>query len=390
MGKMIRCPVCGSSEINRFFSLDGIPVHCHLLWADRKSALAVPRGDIRLGFCCFCGHIFNFGFNPELMNYNTEYENSLHYSPHFQDYATGLAKHLISKYDLYGKELIEIGSGKGEFLTMLCELGGNHGVGFDPSYRPTANGKDNSANVEFVLDFYSERYQDYQADLIYSRQTLEHLKDPKGFVKTIRYVIGKRPSTVVFFEVPNARWIIDQLSIWDIIYEHYSYFSKSSLEYVVVENGFEREALDETYGAQFLTIEAVPTVQPRPSAFPQLDGWRQAVDRFSNQFEKKMEDWQARIESLKHTGKRAVIWGAGSKGISLLNFLNIQDEIEYVIDINPKKTGKFIAGTGQLIVPPRFLREYQPEVVILLNPLYREEIERSIHTLGLEVDYWLA
>lgn len=390
MGKMARCPVCTSTDVFPFFWLKQIPVHYHLLWADRNHALSIPRGDIHLGFCHCCGHIFNLSFNPELMNYGKEYENSLHYSPRFQEYATGLAKHLIGKYDLYSKEIIEIGSGKGEFLTMLCELGGNHGVGFDPSYNPSADKQENSANVEFILDFYSERYQDYQADLIYSRQTLEHLRDPKGFIKTIRNVVGKRSKTVVFLEVPSAHFIIDQLSIWDIIYEHYSYFSKTSLKYVVCENGFDLISLDETYGGQFLTVEASPGFFPISCPDPGIESLTHSVELFTSRFNNKLTDWQVKIEKLRHTGKRAVLWGAGSKGISLLNFLGVQDEIEYVIDINPKKTGKYIAGTGQLIVPPRFLREYQPEILILLNPLYRDEVERSIHSMGLEVEYWFA
>ena len=63
--------------------------------------------------------------------------------------------------------------------------------------------------------------------------------------------------------------------------------------------------------------------------------------------------------------------------------LNVRDEIEYVVDINPYKTGTYIAGTGQEIVAPDFLQGYRPDVVILMNPVYREEIRQDLNEMGL-------
>ena len=56
---------------------------------------------------------------------------------------------------------------------------------------------------------------------------------------------------------------------------------------------------------------------------------------------------------------------------------------EYVVDINPYKHGKYLAGTGQRIVAPEFLREYQPHVVIAMNPIYGAEIQRDLDRLGV-------
>ena len=70
------------------------------------------------------------------MEYTQSYENSLHFSPGFQKFAADLADRLITRYNLRGKDVIDIGCGKGDFLKLICARGGNRGVGFDPSYVP--------------------------------------------------------------------------------------------------------------------------------------------------------------------------------------------------------------------------------------------------------------
>src|SRR5579859_3841448 len=126
------CPVCGDPELDPFFHAADIPVQLNALWSTREDALECSKGDIRLAFCAKCGCIRNVAFEPELLRYDGSYENSLHFSPVFQEFATRLAADLVDRYDLRGKTVAEIGCGKGEFLGMLCELGDNAGIGFDP------------------------------------------------------------------------------------------------------------------------------------------------------------------------------------------------------------------------------------------------------------------
>jgi hypothetical protein len=82
-------------------------------------------------------------------------------------------------------------------------------------------------------------------------------------------------------------------------------------------------------------------------------------------------------------GRRAVIWGSGSKGVAYLTTLGITDEIEYVVDINPRKQGMFMAGSGHPIVGPDFLRDYRPDLVVVMNAIYTEEIRDHLARLGL-------
>jgi hypothetical protein len=86
---------------------------------------------------------------------------------------------------------------------------------------------------------------------------------------------------------------------------------------------------------------------------------------------------------MKRDGRRVVLWGGGSKAVAFLTTLGVQDEIEYAVDINPYKHGTFLAGGGQKIVAPCFLQEYKPDTIVIMNPIYRDEIQLTLAAMGL-------
>lgn len=379
------CPVCRSGAVSVFAEMAGMPVHCNILWHTRESALKARRGDIKLGFCSGCGHIFNTAFDPEAVKYTQEYENSLHFSPFFQDYARSLAVKLIEKFNLYGKDIIEIGCGKGDFLVLMSELGGNRGVGFDASYvHERIENRDN--RVVFIQDLYSEQYSDYKGDLICSRQVLEHIESPRDFMVKMRSAVGGRTGTVIFFEVPNILYTFRELAIWDIIYEHYSYFSAISLSRLLGSTGFKPVSIEESFEGQFLCAEAFPASANEPAPEPglSLGGLKTAVAAFSRKYTGKILAWKSELERIRVKGQRAILWGGGSKGVSFLNALEVSGQITHVIDINPRKQGKFIPGTGQEIENPEFLRSYSPDLIIVMNPNYISEIWQMVKDMGLK------
>jgi 2-polyprenyl-3-methyl-5-hydroxy-6-metoxy-1,4-benzoquinol methylase len=386
------CPVCVSPDVAVFTEIPEVPIHCNLLWPTRDQAIHAPRGDIRLGFCSACGHVFNLAFNPSLLEYTQAYENSLHFSPLFQQYANSLAMELIERHRLYGKTIIEIGCGKGEFLKLLCRLGGNRGIGFDPSYIQERDAYPCGKEITFIPDFFSERYADYKADLFCCRQVLEHVTNAREFVGNIRRGIGDASSNV-FFEVPNVLFMLRDLSIWDIIYEHVSYFSLSSLAHLFASCGFVVCRLSRSYADQFLCIEASSggsvnnTIRESREDRKELS---RSVASFAEKYREKIEVWGAMLENIETASRRAVVWGAGSKGVMFLNLLKNGKAIEYVVDINPQKQGMYVAGTGQEIVSPNFLRTYRPDVVIVMNSIYQSEIQRLTESLGLEPEFTFA
>lgn len=383
------CPVCGSEHWHEFFPMLNVPIYCNVLWPSQEQARHCPKGDIRLAFCGHCGFIGNTAFDAGLLEYQQDYENALDFSPRFQEYARSLAQRLIDKYDLHQKDIVEIGCGKGEFLVSLCEMGNNRGFGFDPSYVPLPEHDRVKEHVHFIQDFYSDRYANYQADFICCRHTLEHVQHPVALLKALRQAIGDRPQTAIFFEVPNALDTFRHQAIWDIIYEHCCYFAPVTLSHAFAIAGFQVTNISEEYQGQFLCLEA-KLAEPQPHLTTEhktdVQQLTQDITTFVERFQAKTDAWQQKLAYMANQGQRAVIWGGGSKGVTFLNVLNVQTPVDYVVDINPRKQGKYVAGTGQQIVAPEFLREYQPDVVLIMNSIYRDEIRQMTQQLGLEVE----
>ncbi len=114
---------------------------------------------------------------------------------------------------------------------------------------------------------------------------------------------------------------------------------------------------------------------------------RHLINKFQNVYREKLNSWRNTLSELESKKRRVVIWGAGSKGVTFVNTLNISyKRIEYIVDINPRKHGKFIPGTAQCIVGPDFLKEYSPQIVIIMNPIYCNEIQATTKELDLATD----
>ncbi len=383
----LTCPSCGVEPMSVFYEVAGVPVHSVLLHTQRQEALDYPKGDIRLGYCQSCGFVSNVAFDPSVHEYSAKYESTQGYSSTFNAFHRRLAQNLIDRYDLHGKRIIEIGCGEGEFLTLLCEMGNNSGVGFDPAYVAERSLRASAADVAFVADFYSEKYADTPGDFVCCKMTMEHIHQTAEFAATVRRATGDDPDTVVFFQVPNARYVFNDVAFWDIYYEHCSYFTLGSIARLFRKVGFDVLELWTDYDDQYLMISAHPGTGDGSPRLPQEDDlavFSQEIDRFKQDFSRNRAAWREKIAGLNKAGKKIVLWGGGSKAVAFLTTLGIsRNEIEYAVDINPHKAGTYLAGTGQQVVAPRTLIEYRPDVVIVMNPIYCNEIQGSLSQMGL-------
>ena len=380
------CPICRSPDISAACEFIGMPVHVGRHWRTAEAALSCPRGDIRLCFCRRCGMVWNRAFDPDLVAYDGEYDNSLYFSGVHRKLARRAAARLIDQHHIRNKDIIEVGCGTGEFLTILCELGNNHGVGFDPSYRP--NGV-TPESVRFVRELYGTGHADYRADLVSSRYVLEHVAEPVSFLRQLHAVLRHQEDSLVYFEVPNAWLIFRDGMVWDLIYEHFANFCRWSLVRAFEEAGFAACNVGEACAGQVLWIEAR---QKRRGRTPPASEWddraelEPAVGRLRDEARELFDTWQGRLADLRRKGRRVVAWGAGAKGISFLNMLGVREQIRHVVDINPRKTGRFMPGTGQEIVGPGALSSIRPDVVLVMNPLYESEIRQMIQQQSLAAE----
>ncbi len=381
------CPSCGAKDMSVFYEVHGVPVHSVLLHTARQEAMDYPKGDIRLGHCQACGFVSNTAFDPSVHEYSAKYESTQGYSSTFNAFQQRLAQNLIDRYDLHGKRIIEIGCGQGEFLSLLCEMGGNQGIGFDPAYVAERSSRPVAASVSFVADFYSEKYANTPGDFVCCKMTLEHIHQTAEFVATVRRTTGDDPSRVVFFQVPNARYVFSDVAFWDIYYEHCSYFTLGSIARLFRKVGFDVLELWTDYDDQYLMIAARPGTGQGSARLAEEDDlldFNREIDSFVRAFSIKQALWREKIAELRSTGKKIVLWGGGSKAVAFLTTLGLSlNEIEYAVDINPHKAGTYLAGMGQQVVAPQYLIQYQPDVVIVMNPIYCSEIQENLRQMGL-------
>jgi hypothetical protein len=110
---------------------------------------------------------------------------------------------------------------------------------------------------------------------------------------------------------------------------------------------------------------------------------RALVESFSVKVPFRLAGWKSKLESLHRAGQRIVLGGGGSKAVAFLTTLKITEEVEAAVDINPNKHGTFLAGSGHAIAGPEYLLQYPPDLVIVMNPVYKDEIASQLAGLGL-------
>lgn len=382
------CPNCGQGRLRVFHEARGVPTNSCILLDTADAARAYPRGDIALGYCAHCAFIGNLAFRPELTEYSGRYEETQGFSATFQSFHRDLGDRLIERFGLAGKDVLEIGCGKGEFLLLLCEGGRNRGIGFDPAYRPDRHAPAPGEHVEFVRDFYSDKYANVDADFVCCKMTLEHIQPTAVFLATVRRAIGPRGADV-FFMIPETTRILEACAFEDIYYEHVSYFTPHSLHRLFADQGFTVTEIGHEYDGQYLTITASTRADQDGNTIvpPDREQTARLVAAFPDAFARKLAFWRGRFAQLRAAGRRAVIWGSGSKGVSFLTTLGLGEaEVAAAIDINPHRHGYFMPGTGHRICGPGDLAALAPDCVIVMNDIYRHEIAAEVARQGVTAE----
>lgn len=384
-----RCLLCGAGGLRDVFRLPSVPVVCNQLWADAEAARAAARVDIDLAVCPDCALVANRSFRPELIAYAPGYENALHFSPRFQAFARGLCADLVARHALAGRDVVEIGCGDGHVLALMVEAGARSATGFDPSMAGRETPFAATPGVEIVPEYFRAGQLDRPFDMVLCRHVLEHLPDPLAVLREIRAAVADR-GCPVYVEVPNAAWMLDLPSMWDVIYEHVTYWTPASLETLFRRAGFAPLSIGAVYDGQFLAIEARPA-EPEPEFLPDpaaRDAVVAACARFAGAAEAVLGEWRDRLGALARASRRAVVWGAGSKGITFANAVGADGAcLAALVDVNARKHGRFVPGVALPVAGPDEIAGLAPDLVLISNELYADEIARAVAERGLAPEF---
>lgn len=360
-----------------FADLGLAPVYSGVTYEQRSEATASPAGRLRLWYCPECCHVYNVAFDPDAIAYDADYDNSLDCSHTFTSYADGLAHELASAYSLEGKEVVELGCGKGVFLTQLCRAANCHGTGYDRSY----DGSQSDPHVRFVDD-YMPWHGAQEFDFFVSRHVVEHLEDPYDFLSGLRRACGSR-RVYGYIEVPDAIYDFER-SPWNCHYPHVSYFSATSLARLALRAGFVLQRAVRRFDGQYLGFElgAAVDIPDRPVfGGAGLDREHQVLAEFQHKAGSTIEGWRARLQA---TGfEHCALWGAGAKGLAFLNAVDPEGRMGAVVDLNPGKWGRYLPVTGHRVISPDELATRPVDTVLITNPSYQDEIERDVAALGM-------
>lgn len=369
------CPLCAAPLPLPFVLRQRSPAMQNALLPSQAQARDVACGMLAFACCANCGFVTNTAFDPTLTAYDQQYENSQHHSPAFSTYIDKLVQR-IAGHATQPVQVVEVGCGKGIFITrLMSHLGhGSSGTGFDPAYEGAPRSSD--GRIEFIRRFYDASAAETHADIVVCRHVIEHLADPPAMLRSVRAAVAANPRARIFFETPCADWILERGVVWDFFYEHCSLFTRASLGFAFNTAGFEVHSVEHIFGGQYLLIEATPSqarsLPPAPGRTPKL------ARCFASNSCAQQAVWEDILRQHHVLGPVAV-WGAGAKGVTLLNLLDPDARlIAAVIDINPRKQQRYIPGTGHPCITPAELHSRGIRSVLVTNPNYLDEIQATL------------
>jgi hypothetical protein len=385
------CPVCAGPRLSTIVDLPQLPALVCSEFLTALESRRSPKGDVLLCYCHDCGLIFNQRYEQSNVRFLPGYSASLAHTDSFRAHIGRLANRLIEHYDLRDKTVLEIGCGDGFFLRQICSLGGNRGVGVDPTIAVDSLEQCGEGSVHLIGDSFTVGKHGIAADLICSISVFETLSNPKGLLLGLRELLEDHPKALLYFEVPNASSMFERNAIWSIYYEQYAHFTDKSLRTLFELCGFDVLRAAPCYAdGQYLFIEARPRPAGSAAAAPALDDNAVAPEgmaSFAKLLASEITRWKRILRDFEQHQEKVVLWGSGGKGNTFVSLVDDDDLVRYVVDINPKRHGKFLPGTGKQIVAPEFLLDYRPNTIIVTNSIYESDIRNQVRSLGLSCEF---
>lgn len=295
---------------------------------------------------------------------------------HAKKYTTDISKRFSITPE---KLVVEIASNDGYLLQYFKELQ-IPVLGIEP----TANTAEVARlkGIESLTDFFGRQLanslvlHNKQADLLIGNNVLAHVPDINDFVAGMKLIL--KPTGIITMEFPHVMELVENNQFDTIYHEHFSYLSLHTVQKIFAAHGLAIFDIDQlsTHGGS-LRIYAMHSEYegfPISSNVERLlalehDKGVNKIDYY-NGFRKKAEkikiDFLSHLIHLKMQGKKVAAYGAAAKGNTLLNFCGVKaDLIEFVVDANPSKQGKFLPGSHIPVVNEATIQIEKPDIIIL-------------------------
>lgn len=276
----------------------------------------------------------------------------------------------VSRFNLKGKKVLEVGSARGEMLDVLQEVGLKP-VGIETSKNSVAIGRAAQRTMVQAYIGEVEHVEGAPFDSFISLNFLEHLPKPGDIIRTI--YAQTTSDAVGYVTVPNLDYLLRTKCLYEFVADHVSYFSKKTLARAFEINGF--DVLD------CYTInnenDIVAIVKKRPSL--EIDDHYQDVESLIYKLRQIVDRYSAQ-------NKKIAVWGAGHRTLALLALAKLH-EISCIIDSAPFKQGKYTPILHKEIVSPDTIKERHIDLVMIMVPgLYPSEVLNTLDNMKLDVD----
>lgn len=381
------CRACGSEHLTTFLSLGQMPLANGLLEAEGLSR-PERKYPLDVAFCqeCSLAQILATVSREILFGEDFPYYSS--FSDTLLDHSRRNAQRLVEARGLGPKSLVvEVGSNDG-YLLQYFSKAGVPVIGIEPAPGPARAAEELS--IPTIGAFFDQnlarnlRERGIEADVVVANNVLAHLPDLSGFLEGIRTIM--KEDGIAVMEVQYIEDLIDNFEFDTIYHEHHCYFSVTALKGLFSRNGLSLNALERhpIHGGS-LRLFVGHDKDERPSVSALL---REEARRGMTSLG-YYRDFAARVTGLRDSlvyflrklkeGCNVLAgYGAAAKASTMLNYLGVgSDVIEFIVDRNIHKQGRFMPGVHIPISAPERLLEEMPDYTLLLAWNFKDEILRQ-------------